>query len=736
MKTFAVGRLLLDGCMAGLVGWGSLQAAPLPDTVIGTPGEAHAFTDAAPFLFSGQSLIVNWGFATDRAIELQSLAPIIVGPAQHFELRGEVSSAATPLTAPLEKRGLGTLLLSAANTYTSNTVLREGTLHVAGDSALGSHIYSLEQHAGTVLKLAPGARVVNFLQLTDRRAGDAPLPGLDGRVEWRVDSGQATLANNMTALVPIRKAGDGGLRLTGVVHGGQTLHVDQGALVLDGTASGLVEVGPGARLEGIGSFAAARIRGGGMLAPGGRLAVGTLASWGDVVFEPGSRYHVDVYPDGRSDQLHLLGRADLAGRVWAEAGSGAWMPEHRYPILIAGAGLNGTAFDGVDANLAFLDPYLEYEPDRVYLVLRRNEREIGETPEDGDVGDAIDTLPLTPLKRALLNVTPEQAQAALRSLSGSWHGSVRSFLFEDSRHVRDAVLASGWGLERQDVWERAAKPAGLRSWSHAYVAGGDRAAVSGVAGDTHTGRGLILGLDAPVGEGWRLGGLLAAQHARLKRTGEMATASLDSRHVGLTANGRWDGMRVTVGLLHAWHRIESRRQASAGPLRNLLSATYSGRSWQSVLELAPQLRRFKHMEAGPFLRHAWMRLRVSGFQESGGPAAHEVFASNAGMHAVTLGGRLYHAWERGGVHAEVGWRRVLGERGMASTQRFAGDDAAAAVSPAFTSYGLPLQRDALALSIGADTAPARHARLSARYAGLLGRDLRSHSAWAELQIAW
>src|SRR5690606_38195922 len=48
--------------------------------------------------------------------------------------------------------------------------------------------------------------------------------------------------------------------------------------------------------------------------------------------------------------------------------------------------------------------------------------------------------------------------------------------------------------------------------------------------------------------------------------GEMATASLDSRHVGLTANGRWDGMRVTVGLLHAWHRIESRRQASAGPI--------------------------------------------------------------------------------------------------------------------------------------------------------------------------
>src|SRR5690606_7963660 len=146
-----------------------------------------------------------------------------------------------------------------------------------------------------------------------------------------------------------------------------------------------------------------------------------------------------------SDLLHLLGRADLAGRVWAEAGSGAWMPEHRYPILIAGAGLNGTAFDGVDANLAFLDPYLEYEPDRVYLVLRRNEREMGETPEDGDVGDAIDTLPLTQLKRALLNVTPDQAQASLRSLSGSWHGSVRSFLFEDSRHVRDAVLASGWG---------------------------------------------------------------------------------------------------------------------------------------------------------------------------------------------------------------------------------------------------------------------------------------------------
>lgn len=847
MKKLAAWRLWLDGCTVCLAMVGTLHAAAPPTVVIASPEEAHAFADDAPFVFSGQSLVVESGFTTDRAIDLQSLAPIFVSAGERFELSGVVSSSAPRMTAPLEKRGAGTLVLSGANAYTSNTVLREGVLQVSGSSPLASSIYNLEQHAGTVLQIEAGTRLVNYVQLNATRPGDTPLPDRDGVAEWRVESGLATMVNNVNAAVPVRKTGEGGLRLTGVLQGRTPVDLRAGALVVDGTVTGRVEVAAGARLEGSGDLAGARIHRGGRVVPGGLDAAATLSSWGDFVFEPGGLYHVNAYPDGRSDFLDLIGEARLDGHVWAEAGAGEWAPEQRYLILSARGGLADSRFAGVDANLAFLDPTLEYDDTRVYLALRRNDLgvgDVGETPDEKEVGDVIDppappvpepekpgpekpgpekpgpekpgpetppppapetpsepgtpdtpdtpdteipvpetpdepsapdsptsmdpdtsaapvdmlppapppiadagdVRPLTPLQRAVLGLSADQARAALRNLSGSWHASVRSFVMEDSRYVRDAVLAGAPG--GHGAWRNEdPRSTGLRSWSHAYMARGRRGGGHGVDGDRHSSRGMIVGMDAMASRHWRVGGLFAAQHGELKRNDAPASASVASHYAAVTAHGRWSGMRVTAGLLHAWHRIKSQRRVSAGPLQNVLNATYTGRSWQAVLEIAPRLRTLREWGAGlraatprmgPYLRHDWMRLRAAGWQESGGPAAHDVRGSRTDMHATTLGWRLRHDFDwsgrPAGWQADVGWRHVLGNPELTSTQRFVGTEAApdSAPSRAFTSRGQPLVRDALAFGLAINAQPWRKAQLSARYSGLYGRAYRDHAAWAEL----
>src|SRR5690606_20125921 len=104
-------------------------------------------------------------------------------------------------------------------------------------------------------------------------------------------------------------------------------------------------------------------------------------------------------------------------------------------------------------------------------------------------------------------VSVAQMRSLLRQSAGDWHASVRSFMLEDGRHVRQAVLNSSrrpWGQESH-------RPSGLRTWAQAYASTGSRSADAGAQGDRHNSRGIVLGLDTDYRAGWRPGLVLAAQ---------------------------------------------------------------------------------------------------------------------------------------------------------------------------------------------------------------------------------
>ena len=90
-----------------------------------------------PLSFNGgtlEALAAGGGVTSSKAITLETLGGRFLADAATTTstLSGAISG-----TGSLTKDGLGTLLLSGANTYTGGTVLRAGTLTVKGTQALG-----------------------------------------------------------------------------------------------------------------------------------------------------------------------------------------------------------------------------------------------------------------------------------------------------------------------------------------------------------------------------------------------------------------------------------------------------------------------------------------------------------------------------------------------------------------------------------------------------------------------
>lgn len=143
-----------------------------------------------------------------------------------------------------------------------------------------------------------------------------------------------------------------------------------GMLVVNGALGGTMDVGAAGRLQGIGTVGDTIVSG--TIAPGN--SIGTLHVTGDIIFNPGSIYEVEVNAAGQGDKIIASGKATInGGTVKVLAGAGNYAQQTHYTILTANgaAGVSGS-FSGVTSNLAFLDPSLSYDANNVYLTMTRN----------------------------------------------------------------------------------------------------------------------------------------------------------------------------------------------------------------------------------------------------------------------------------------------------------------------------------------------------------------------------
>ncbi|HCH6767763.1 TPA: S8 family serine peptidase, partial [Serratia marcescens] len=240
-------------------------------------------------------------------------------------------------------------------------------------------------------------------------------------------------SNDISGHGGLTKQGIGTLVLTGNnTYSGPTL-VNQGRLAINGSVTSDVSVQNGGIVGGSGTVGSLTARRGGTVAPGN--SIGTLNVAGDVSFEPGSRYAVEVGPNGQSDRIQSGGAATIGGgevAVTLEDSSNLLTQSEvrsllgqQYTILSAQQGVSGQ-FDAVAPNYLFLGTGLSYQPTGVTLSVGRNGTSfasVAQTPNERAVAAAADALAAgNPVYESLLNSgTAGEARQAFRQLSGQIH---------------------------------------------------------------------------------------------------------------------------------------------------------------------------------------------------------------------------------------------------------------------------------------------------------------------------
>ncbi|HGP0346321.1 TPA: S8 family serine peptidase, partial [Serratia marcescens] len=292
-------------------------------------------------------------------------------------------------------------------------------------------------------------------------------------------------SNDISGHGGLTKQGIGTLVLTGNnTYAGPTL-VNQGRLAINGSVTSDVSVQNGGIVGGSGTVGSLTARRGGTVAPGN--SIGTLNVAGNVSFEPGSRYAVEVGPNGQSDRIQSSGSATIGGgevAVTLENSSNLLTQSEvrsllgqQYNILTAQQGVSGQ-FDAVAPNYLFLGTGLSYQPNGVTLSVGRNGTSfasVAQTANERAVAAAADALAAgNPVYESILNSgTAGEARQAFRQLSGQIHADIASALVNDSRYLREALngrlrqaegLASSSAIKADEdgAWAQL-----LGAWDHA-----------------------------------------------------------------------------------------------------------------------------------------------------------------------------------------------------------------------------------------------------------------------------
>ncbi|HBH6977472.1 TPA: autotransporter outer membrane beta-barrel domain-containing protein [Serratia marcescens] len=542
-------------------------------------------------------------------------------------------------------------------------------------------------------------------------------------------------SNDISGHGGLTKQGIGTLVLTGNnTYSGPTL-VNQGRLAVNGSVTSAVSVQSGGIVGGSGTVGSLTARQGGTVAPGN--SIGTLNVAGNVSFEPGSRYAVEVGPNGQSDRIQSSGSATIGGgevAVTLENSPNLLTQSEvrsllgqQYTILSAQQGVSGQ-FDAVAPNYLFLGTGLSYQPTGVTLSVGRNGTSfasVAQTANERAVAAAADALAAgNPVYESLLGSgTAGEARQAFRQLSGQIHADIASALVNDSRYLREALngrlrqaegLASSSAIKADEggAWAQL-----LGAWDHAS---GD-ANATGYQASTY---GVLVGLDSAVADDWRLG--VATGYTRTSLHGGYGSkADSDNYHLAAYGDKQFGALALRGGAGYTWHRIDTKRSVNYGMQSDRDTAKYSARTEQLFAEAGYSVQG-EWLNLEPFVNLAYVNFENNGIAESGGAAALRGDKQHTDATVSTLGLRADTEWQVSAgttvaLRSELGWQHQYGGLERGTGLRFNGGNAP------FVVDSVPVSRDGMVLKAGAEVAVNENATLSLGYGGLLSQNHQDNS---------
>jgi outer membrane autotransporter protein len=630
--------------------------------------------------------------------------------------------------------GAGKLTLSADNTYTGGTTLNMGTLSISSDANLGDATGILTLNSGT-------------LETTQSMAMSRPVAVL-GQGNLLVDHNtRLSMSSVLSGAGQLTKTGVGSLNLTGDGNNFTgNLQVESGLVSANGVLGSTVDVESTGTLGGTGTIGALNVEPGATVAPGN--SIGTLHVKGNSTFASGSIYQVEINSQGESDMLHINGMLTInGGTVNVLSAPGDYSSIKSYTIINTTAGVDGK-FSGLNTELAFLTPTLEYDLYNVYLQFKRNDVNFGDFAAShnqraaaqgsqslGAGNRLYDSLAALPNDRGII-------RHALDQLSGEFYASLKSALIEDDHFARDAAnerlrfAFNGLGAKAQQVMVYddngtakldKANTERTAFWGNAYGGWGRQDGDDNAAAMKRDTGGVILGGDAPVAT-WRVGALAGIGRSSFNVDPRDSAGNSNNYSLGVYAGTKKDNLSVRSALIYTRNNISTSRSVNFPSYNDSLSADYSANGLQAFGEVGYAFHA-DNTVFEPFNNLASIILRTGSFNETGTESALHADGQTTNVTFNTVGIRVANDFSIHSVNLTtsgmLGWRHAFGSTTPESTQNFVG-------GTDFTVKGTPIARDAALVGVGVDMAINSQAVLVLSYQGQLAENSHENSIRATL----
>ncbi|WP_129239639.1 autotransporter domain-containing protein [Achromobacter veterisilvae] len=657
----------------------------------------------------------------------------------------------------------GIVLENSANLSIANSVVR------STGASLTSRLDTAGQRQN--ISIDSGATLVqnNGTLLQVERSEE----GRDGRVNLDLKDGSVTKGN----IVDIQQdlVGDGGtyVRLGALASydglmqgvrevvtegGNQTLHfadgstlgsllIDNHAVSSGGTvdnrisASGDVVV-DNATLGGnwkIGGTLTGR--NGAIIRPGNSVGAITTNA---IDWQAGSVYQAEINAQGQSDLVEVTGSggADISKAslvVKPENGVGRVLLNHDYTVLTAASGVQGkftaTSWDGQAYPLLALSTI--YAPQSVAVRMAPDTGAIknygfSRNQRGAALGSATLAGSNASVDEAFFSANPRNA---FDQLSGEVHASVRSILFNDMLSTSAAMqgqmranlgaqMLPGQPTASTDAASPDAMPVSgaYPLWASFNAAGMTTNDDGNAASTRYSTTRLLVGGDAAIGGGWRLGAAAGVSSGDFKLNDRNSDGSVNNYTMMLYGGNAWKAgpgsLKLLVGGGYTRHNIDTSRTVDLAGSQDL-DADYNGSTWQLFGDLGYAIALGDNYSVEPYVNVAWFKQRLRGFDESGGDAALKAGSSREDLGTYTLGLRtaLVYPGKTNPftLRGHVGWRHATGDRDPSRSMSFVQGGGSA-----FSVYGSPIAKNAAVVGLSGEVGLDKNFALGLSYDGQFG----------------